>query len=71
MLAVSLLKGFHPLAPAVFMVVIAAVLLLALAAPILSRIRANATASSDEYRAARTSARIEAEIDLHSRQERL
>ncbi|HXO16863.1 MAG TPA: hypothetical protein VN909_01705 [Candidatus Dormibacteraeota bacterium] len=68
-LAVSLLKGFHPLAPAFFMAVIAAVVLLALVAPFLRNMRAREAAKSDAYRAARASARIEAEIELESRRD--
>lgn len=69
MLAIALLGGFHPLAPVIFMVIVAAVLLLALTAPILRRIRAAEAMKSDAYKAMRTSARIETEIELESRHE--
>lgn len=38
MLATALLKGFHPLAPAIFLVIVAAVLVLAFAAPVQTEI---------------------------------
>lgn len=67
MVLVALLRGFHPLAPAIFMVTVAAVLLLAFTGPILRRIRAAEAMKSDAYRVARASARVETEIELESR----
>jgi len=61
-LAAALWKGFHPIAPVLFAAIVASVLLLGLAAPILSRIRTSQAKKTDDYRDARKSARIEAEI---------
>jgi hypothetical protein len=69
MLATALLRGFHPLAPVIFMVIVAAVLVLAFTGPILRRIRATEAMKSDAYKLHRTSARIETEIELESRRE--
>ena len=70
MFALSILRGFHPLALPVFLAVLAAAILLAVAAPIFSRIRAAQAAKAD-CRPDRKSAQREARLELESRRKEL
>lgn len=64
--AASLSSEFRPHAIAAVLGIVAAVLLLSIAGPVLARIRAAQAARADS-RAARASARIEAETELEVR----
>lgn len=61
--ATVLLRSFHYSTPALLLGAVAVIAILALAAPILKRIREVQGAKSDAYKAARASARIEAQIE--------
>jgi hypothetical protein len=70
MLALAILPGLHRSALPAFLAVLAVVVLLAVAAPILSRIRASEAAKAD-CRPDRKSAQREARLELESRHKEL
>jgi len=68
MLVLGAAVHIHRPAPAIFLLIVATLLLLALTGPLLRRVGATEAMKSDAYKAARSSARIETEIELESRE---